>query len=190
MALITVLPLQREREGEGENALGFFLCSVFHQTKVHHALQCAGFWVSFSDQFSLCCFSETLLPLSKLRYNIMCSQHLYGSCAFQDRGRGEESSLKFWMSVSGIEPLEMFLPLLQIYIGSAMYAVSSPSLWVLFCFAFQPLFFNSQLQLVTTSALTPQFCCFSPWRLNILFHREVRDIVSWPNLIVAAILIP
>ena len=154
MALITVLPLQREREGEGENALGFFLCSVFHQTKVHHALQCAGFWVSFSDQFSLCCFSETLLPLSKQRYNIMCSQHLYGSCAFQDRGRGEESSLKFWMSVSGIEPLEMFLPLLQIYIGSAMYAVSSPSLWVLFWLQEDFTYFLPSFSLVSWSMVS------------------------------------
>lgn len=167
-------------------ALGFFLCSVFHQTKVHHALQCARFWVSCSNRFfSLCCFSETLTTIQAALSHCVpntCS----GSCPFQDKGREEESSLVFWMWVSGIQPLEMFLPLLQIYIGSDMYAIPSPSFWVLFCFLTLVLQFPAAVGYHQCPHSTILFITLK----IILFHREVREMVSWTNLIVAAIRIP
>lgn len=111
---------ERGRGGseDGENAFisGFsFLLVCFTRQKFIMLCNVLDFECHILTGSSLCAASQRLSYHYSSCIIILCVPNICsGSCPFQDRGREEESSLIFWIWVSGIQPLEMFLPLLQI----------------------------------------------------------------------------
>lgn len=111
------------------------MCSVFSPRQ---NLVMVGNLLEFEYPFlTLLLLSVLLLKRFSYHYPscipILCVLNTYGdSCPFQGRGRRDESSLTFWTWVSGIWPLETFLPLLQIYVGSSRLPFLPPELEFLF----------------------------------------------------------